>query len=292
MKKELFKKSNLGTGLVASVQPYKYTGKELDRETGLDWYDSQARMLDPTTGRTTTMDPMAEKYTPMSPYLWCGGNPVNSIDIDGKELRIGGVMSEDAFNQLHTKVSDKNFILEMGKDGLVVYSRANTKLSKNQMRIKEIIEDSAISVNIDATNTYETAEGDYFVAGAFGGNQVDNNDFGKVVKVTAKQTVNPCVLEKAETYTGIGTSLMHEITEAYEGAKISESTKISSPSSNRPNSVYDKAHKKATVQPTIYYRMYDKNGNETKFKDNAKKLEWFVTPYYDSKYETVIQTMP
>ena len=39
---------------VASSQPYKYTGKELDRETGLDWYDSQARMLDPTTGRTTT----------------------------------------------------------------------------------------------------------------------------------------------------------------------------------------------------------------------------------------------
>ena len=43
-----------GTGLVASSQPYKYTGKELDRETGLDWYDSQARMYDPATGHTTT----------------------------------------------------------------------------------------------------------------------------------------------------------------------------------------------------------------------------------------------
>ena len=72
-----------GTGLLSSVQPYKYTGKELDRETGLDWYDSQARMLMPDLGRTTTMDPLAEKYTPMSPYLWCGGNPVKFVDPTG-----------------------------------------------------------------------------------------------------------------------------------------------------------------------------------------------------------------
>ena len=39
-------------GLMAATttkgtQPYKYSTKELDRENGLDWYDSRARMCDP-----------------------------------------------------------------------------------------------------------------------------------------------------------------------------------------------------------------------------------------------------
>ena len=46
----------------SGVQPRKYGGKELDRENGLDWYDSQARHYDPTTGRTPTMDSKAESY--------------------------------------------------------------------------------------------------------------------------------------------------------------------------------------------------------------------------------------
>ena len=66
------------------VQPYKYGAKELDRQNGLDWYDSQARMYDPVLGRTPTMDPKAEDYAPISPYAWCAGNPVRNIDPDGK----------------------------------------------------------------------------------------------------------------------------------------------------------------------------------------------------------------
>ena len=38
------------------VQARKYGGKELDRENALDWLDSQARIYDPLTGRTPTMD--------------------------------------------------------------------------------------------------------------------------------------------------------------------------------------------------------------------------------------------
>ena len=78
-------------GLMAATttegtQPYKYSSKELDRENGLDWYDSKARMYDPTIGRTPTQDPMAEKYYSMSPYLWCAANPITFTDPNGRDF--------------------------------------------------------------------------------------------------------------------------------------------------------------------------------------------------------------
>lgn len=69
----------------ASTQPYKYGAKELDRTNGLDLYDSEARWYDSLLGRTTTMDPLAEKYYSLSPYLWCAGNPVKFVDKVGKQ---------------------------------------------------------------------------------------------------------------------------------------------------------------------------------------------------------------
>ena len=39
----------------------------------------------PCIMRFTTMDPMCEKYYNISPYAYCGNNPVRYIDIDGEE---------------------------------------------------------------------------------------------------------------------------------------------------------------------------------------------------------------
>ena len=69
----------------AGVQPLKYGAKELDRENGLDLYDSHARFYDSMIGRTTSQDPLAEKYYEMSPYLWCAANPIKFIDKNGKQ---------------------------------------------------------------------------------------------------------------------------------------------------------------------------------------------------------------
>lgn len=71
----------------SGVQSRKYGGKELDRENGLDWYDSQARHY-PTITRFITMDPMAEKYYSASPYSYCHGNPINRIDPNGAEISL------------------------------------------------------------------------------------------------------------------------------------------------------------------------------------------------------------
>ena len=67
------------------LQPYKYNGKELDRMHGLNQYDYSARYYDPALCRFTTVDPMAEKYYGVSPYVYCGDNPVNAVDITGMD---------------------------------------------------------------------------------------------------------------------------------------------------------------------------------------------------------------
>jgi len=65
-------------------QPYLYNGKEFIEAHGLNEYDSQARMYYAPIMRTTTMDPLAEKYYHISPYAWCGNNTIRNIDINGK----------------------------------------------------------------------------------------------------------------------------------------------------------------------------------------------------------------
>jgi RHS repeat-associated protein len=65
-------------------QPYLYNGKEFVEAHGLNEYDSQARRYYATIMRTTTMDPMAESYYHISPYSWCGNNPIRHLDEDGQ----------------------------------------------------------------------------------------------------------------------------------------------------------------------------------------------------------------
>ena len=73
----------MGESTNGDIQRYKYNGKELDRMNGLDWYDYGARYMDGI--RFTTIDPMAEKYYGVSPYVYCKDNPVKNMDPDGMD---------------------------------------------------------------------------------------------------------------------------------------------------------------------------------------------------------------
>ena len=65
---------------------FKIDGKEFIEAHGLNEYDSEARMYYATIMRTTTMDPLAEEYYHISPYAWCGNNPIAFVDPDGNKV--------------------------------------------------------------------------------------------------------------------------------------------------------------------------------------------------------------
>lgn len=56
-------------------------------ENGLNLYNSHARFYDSMIGRTTSQDPLAEKYYHLSPYLWCAANPIKFGDKNGMYLK-------------------------------------------------------------------------------------------------------------------------------------------------------------------------------------------------------------
>ena len=64
--------------------PYKFNGKELDQETGLYYYG--ARYMNPVTILWYGVDALAEKYPSIGGYVYCVGNPIKFVDLDGKAV--------------------------------------------------------------------------------------------------------------------------------------------------------------------------------------------------------------
>gem|GEM_PF-2457818 len=74
-----------------NTQQFKYGGKELDLSNGLNLYDFEARQYDPGALDFTSVDLLAENDYGVSPYVYCGGDPINYVDKSG--LRKVGISS-------------------------------------------------------------------------------------------------------------------------------------------------------------------------------------------------------
>ena len=70
-----------------TVNRRKYGAKELTADLGLNLYDFAARFQNPAFPAFTTPDPLAESYYPTSPYVYCGGDPINLIDPSGMKWK-------------------------------------------------------------------------------------------------------------------------------------------------------------------------------------------------------------
>ncbi len=77
-----------GMPMAESTNPtanrYKYTGKELLTNKGFNCYDYGARFYDPATCIWLSADPLAHEDYGTSPFVFCGANPINRVDRNGK----------------------------------------------------------------------------------------------------------------------------------------------------------------------------------------------------------------
>ena len=89
--------------------PYGYTSREWDEETGDYYY--RARYYDPSTGRFLTPDPIGFKGGDANLYRYVGNNPVLYVDPYGKNrfaIAVGGLLVTYLF---YKYVVDPNFVL-------------------------------------------------------------------------------------------------------------------------------------------------------------------------------------
>ena len=86
-----------GAWTATPTDNYKYNGKELDSDYGLNWYHYGARMYDPAIGRFTGVDPIADEFSHVSPYNYAENMPTIAVDLHGLQAFIvHGTLQEES----------------------------------------------------------------------------------------------------------------------------------------------------------------------------------------------------
>ena len=112
-------------GTPTTGQPYKFGGKELITANGLYEYDFGARQYYSAVPAFTRIDPMAEKYPWLSPYLYCANNPVNAIDPDGNVIIfVNGFHMGDGGESKYWNGIDAQIMNKTGDNSAIYYDGA------------------------------------------------------------------------------------------------------------------------------------------------------------------------
>ena len=130
---------------------YGFIGKERQNiSSSLDPYiDFGARFYDPLTARWLSPDPMADKYTSLTQYNYCGGDPVNYVDFNGRDwytINDNGDIrfyKEDKTERLYQFVeygplNEKDYI-QLPEKGILSELANAGSVSKTQMHSKSLL---------------------------------------------------------------------------------------------------------------------------------------------------------
>ena len=122
-----------------SLQPYKYSGKELETTNGLNLYDFHARYHDYTLPIFTTQDPQQEKYYDHSPYIYCAGNPIMLIDPTGMTWK-NPKQAELLIEKITQKIGELNTELQNYTKELEQVKKSETTEKGGQKKARELNE--------------------------------------------------------------------------------------------------------------------------------------------------------
>ncbi|MGB1207489.1 MAG: RHS repeat-associated core domain-containing protein [Chitinophagales bacterium] len=138
-------------------QAYKYNGKEELLE-GI--YDYGARMYDPATARWGSVDPLAEKYTSISPFAYTLNNPIVFIDPDGKEVELAATKKErkQVAKALNKGLGGK-YKAKFDKNGkLTLKKTSNKALNESETALFDTLNDAIQDENTVKLETVSGAE--------------------------------------------------------------------------------------------------------------------------------------
>lgn len=117
---------------------------------GLNTYDYGARQYYPLFAQWDRVDPLCEKYYNVSPYAYCHNNPINFVDMDGRDIVISGNRQErlEVLKYMQSLTNDK---LGVKQNGQVVILSSNSKNKNKSLKVGTGLISSMISNKHTAT---------------------------------------------------------------------------------------------------------------------------------------------
>ena len=189
--------------LIANQRPcdyderFKFTGKERDYESGYDAFG--ARYYSCVFGHWLSVDPLADKYPNISPYAYCGWNPVRFVDPNGEDIYTfdedGSFLNKKVQDGIHYGVMQKNgeqdfsfaFADPINDPRAIDEGKINRAICVSDNQISQILTESGVfdSQNkkskysfifneSNASNIKGDGRMDYFATGLYNGANISN----------------------------------------------------------------------------------------------------------------------
>ena len=171
-------------------------------------------MYDPTIARWLSVDPMAEKYYPMSPYNYCLGNSIILVDPQGDTLKINDFSIIEAI--YHGLEDDKSIHLRLNNGIVDPKSLESNNDDFFLNDLKELAE-SSVMVELSVADSYSFITDSGKDSRAFESAPFDNIDvpeiynyciqnnlpFGKSINGNTGRTLFPSLSKERSTNTSI-----------------------------------------------------------------------------------------